>query len=80
MAQTKSEMTVQDRSTEFEPVQGGTESSSAGALLTSAYILMWLAVFVFVWLTAKRLKSLEQRVSELDAALKKADAASAAGR
>lgn len=76
MAQTKTEMTVQDRSTEFQPVQGGAESSSAGALLTSAYIVMWLSVFVFVWMTAKRVKSLDRRLTELDAALKKADAAS----
>lgn len=78
--QTKAEMTVADRSAEFQPVQGGTESSSAGGLLTAAYILMWLAVFVFVWLTAKRVKTLDQRLNDLDVALKKADAAGSAGR
>ena len=80
MAQTKPEMTVEDRSTEFQPVEGGTDTSSAGALLTAAYILMWLAVFVFVWMTAKRLKSIDARVTELGSALKKADAASSKGR
>ncbi len=77
MKQTNAELTVQDRSTEFQAVEGGGESSSAGGLLTSAYILMWLVVFVFVWLTARRLKSLDARVDELDHALKKADAQSA---
>lgn len=78
MAQTKAEMTVADRSAEFQPVQGGTETSSAGGLLTAAYILMWLVVFAFVWLTARRVKSLDQRLNDLDLALKKADAASSA--
>jgi CcmD family protein len=41
---------------------------------------MWLAVFVFVWLTAKRQKSLEKRLTDLDAALKRADAASTSAR
>lgn len=80
MNQTKTEMSVADRSTEFQPVTGGAESSSAGGLLTVAYILMWLAVFVFVWLTAKRQKSLEKRLTDLDAALKRADAASTSAR
>lgn len=79
MKQTETEMTVQDRSTEFQAVEGGGESSSAAGLLTAAYILMWLAVFVFVWLTARRLKSLDVRMTELDAALKKADNKSSPG-
>jgi CcmD family protein len=79
MQPTQAEQTVEDRSTEFQPVQGGGETSSAGGLLTAAYVLMWLAVFGFVWLTAKRVKSLDQRLNELDAALKKADAASSGG-
>jgi len=79
MNQTDTEMTVQDRSTEFQAVEGGGESSSAAGLLTAAYISMWLAVFVFVWLTARRLKSLDGRMTELDAALKKADTKSSHG-
>lgn len=80
MDQTKTEKTVADRSAEFQPVTGGAESSSAGGLLTAAYVLMWLAVFVFVWLTAKRQKALEKRLSDLDLALRKADTASTSVR
>lgn len=68
--------TVADRSTEFVPVQGAEETSSAAGLLTAAYILMWGAVFAFIWLTSRRLASMHGKVDELDRALKKADAAS----
>jgi hypothetical protein len=68
--------TVSDRSTEFVPVKGSEETSSAAGLLTAAYILMWGAVFAFIWLTSRRLGSMQVQVDELDAALKKADAAS----
>ena len=65
----QAQMTVQDRSTEFVPVQGGGETTSAAGLLVAAYIMMWLCVFVFVWLTAVRLRTLGARVAELEGAL-----------
>jgi CcmD family protein len=76
MTDAQSQPTVADRSSEFVAVQGGGETSSAAGLLTAAYIIMWLLVFVFVWLTSKRLKGVSARVEELESALKKADAAS----
>jgi hypothetical protein len=74
VARTQTEMTVQDRSTEFVPVEGGGESTSAAGLLVAAYVAMWLCVFVFVWLTSTRLRTLGTRVAELESALKKSGA------
>lgn len=76
MTQDNAQMKVEERATEFVPVQGGGETSSAAGLLTAAYIIMWLAVFVFVWLTSKRLKGVQGRVEELETALARADSQS----
>jgi CcmD family protein len=68
--------TVADRSTEFVAVSGGEETSSAAGLLTAAYICMWLVIFAFVFLTSRRLKGIQGRLEDLEAALDKADKAS----
>jgi CcmD family protein len=60
---------VQDRSTEFVAVQGGSETSSASGLLVAAYVIMWALVFGFVWLTARRQRALDARLSDLEAAV-----------
>lgn len=65
--------TVADRSEEFVAIQGGQETSSAEGLLTAAYILMWVAVFGFIWLSSRRLQNLGSRVEELEGVLKKLD-------
>lgn len=72
--------TVEDRSTEFVPVEGGQQgTASAEALLIAAYVLMWLAIFVFVWLTARRQKTLGHRLQEIEGALSRHDDAEAEG-
>jgi CcmD family protein len=76
MNQEQESATVADRSTEFVAVEGGQDTSSAGGLLTAAYVVMWLAIFGFVWLTSRRLSQMQRRVEELEGALKKADDAS----
>ena len=65
--------TVSDRSTEFVAVTGGEESSSAGGLLVTAYIIMWAIVFAFVWLSARRVAGLEKRLTSVEQGLKTAD-------
>lgn len=77
MNEQNTEQTVSDRSSEFVAVEGGQETASAGGLLVAAYILMWVAVFAFVWMTKKRLGGISSRLSDLELALKKADEASA---
>lgn len=76
MKTTQATPTVADRSTEFVAVTGGEETSSAAGLLTAAYICMWLLIFTFVFLTARRVKGLQSRLDDLEAALDKADKAS----
>lgn len=65
--------TVEDRSTQFVPVEGGQQTTSAEALLITAYVLMWLAVFIFVWLTARRQKALHERLDHIERALAQHD-------
>lgn len=66
------EMKAEDRSTEFVSVEGGTESTSAEALLVSAYLLVWAIALVFILLTARKQRALDARLAELEAAVKKA--------
>jgi CcmD family protein len=57
------------RSEAFVPVQGGTETTSAATLLVVAYVLMWVLVFGFVWISFRRLTRLDGRLRELEGAL-----------
>ena len=64
-------LTPEERSTEFVPVQGGSEGTSAEYLLVAAYLLMWAALVAFVWLTWRRQSRIETRLSELHATLRR---------
>jgi len=57
------------RSTEFVAVQGGGDTTSAAALLITAYIVMWALLLGFVWLSWRRQGKVETRISELEKAL-----------
>ncbi|NLE87890.1 MAG: CcmD family protein [Myxococcales bacterium] len=72
--------TIQDRSTEFVPVEGGRDTTSAEALLVTAYAAMWIAVFLFVWLTSRRQRNLDARLGEVEAALQRLEATPGDGR
>ncbi|HEV8550723.1 MAG TPA: hypothetical protein VGQ57_16875 [Polyangiaceae bacterium] len=54
------------RSTEFVPVEGGTDSTSAGLLLVVAYLVMWGLLLGFIGLSWRRQAKLENRLSELE--------------
>ena len=73
-------LTVQDRSTEFVPVTGGQETTSAEALLLSAYIIMWALVFGFVWLSVRRQLRIDSRLGNVELALGHLDSAERNGR
>ena len=60
-----------DQNLEFVPVEGGGEGASAGALLVTAYMVIWTLVFFFIWRTLKRQTALDRRIDELAADLKK---------
>lgn len=57
------------RSTEFVPVQGGNDTTSAASLLIIAYVVMWALLLGFVWLSWRRQGRVETRISELEKAL-----------
>ena len=58
--------TPEERSTEFVAVQGGNDGTSAESLLVAAYLLMWAALLVFVFVTWRKQGVLEKRVEKLD--------------
>ncbi len=64
--QTGPAKTPEDRSTEFVAVQGGNDATSAESLLVVAYLLMWAALLVFVFVTWRKQGALEKRVEKLD--------------
>ena len=64
--QTAPAKTPEDRSTEFVAVQGGNDGTSAEGLLIAAYLLMWAALLVFVFITWRKQGTLERRVEKLD--------------
>ncbi len=57
------------RSTEFVPVQGGGDNTSAGSLLVTAYLVMWAILLSFILFTWRRQGRVETRISELEKAL-----------
>ncbi|MEZ4223733.1 MAG: CcmD family protein [Polyangiaceae bacterium] len=65
-----------ERATEFVPVQGGRDSTSAEALLVVAYCILWVVVFWFVMSTWKRQGKLEARLEELQSKLARNEAPS----
>jgi CcmD family protein len=69
---------VADRKSEFVPVGPGGETSSAEALLIVAYMLMWALIFGLVFLSQRRQRQIDARLTELEATLKKLDQADAA--
>lgn len=66
MAQTTPSLSVESRKSEFVPVTGGRETTSAEGLLVAAYVLMWVVVFGFVWATFRRQRTSERRIAELE--------------
>jgi hypothetical protein len=70
--QTTPSVAPESRSTEFVPVSGGAETTSAEALLVVAYIVMWAVFFAFLLLTWRKLGRVDRRLGELQSSLSKA--------
>lgn len=66
-------MSVKDRRSEFVPVGPGGETSSAEALLITAYMLMWALIFGLIFLSQRRQRAMDIRLTELEATLRKLD-------
>ena len=62
----------QDRSTQFVPVEGGSDpASNAGTFMVAAYVLMWLCTVLFVLHTWRKTRGIQQRIDELHKAVSK---------
>lgn len=60
--------TPESRSSEFVAVSGAeSESTSAMAMLVTAYSLFWALLLGFIWLTWRRQQSLANRLQGLEA-------------
>ena len=60
-----------DRSTAFTAVEGGGETTSAEALLVSAYSVMWVILLGFIFMSWRRQGALVRRIDEVEKALSK---------
>jgi hypothetical protein len=61
--------TPEQRSQEFVPVEGGTETTSAGTMLVVAYLVMWAILLGFVLSSWRRQRRIDTRIAELERAL-----------
>ncbi|MFO0569813.1 MAG: CcmD family protein [Polyangiaceae bacterium] len=64
----------EDRSTEFVAVEGGRDTTSAGTLLVSAYMVIWVLLLGFLYLGWRRSQQIEARLTGLEKALEKHEA------
>jgi hypothetical protein len=60
---------IESRASEFKPVEGGGETTSAELMLVLAYALMWALLVGFLGLGWRRLRSLEQRLRSVEQTL-----------
>jgi hypothetical protein len=57
----------ESRATQFVPVSGPEqETTSATTMLVTAYVLFWLLLLAFVWLTWRRQERLSHRLAQLE--------------
>ena len=63
---------VADRSTTFQPVEGGTEHHSGETLVVAAYAGLWLVMMVWVLIQWRKQNALARRIDELEAVVSRA--------
>ena len=66
-----------DRATQFRPVEGGSQTKSGEKLLVEAYAAFWLIAFVFILLSWRRQRQIDERVANLESAIARARRADA---
>lgn len=62
----------EDRSTTFQPVEGGGEMRSGATLLVEAYAVLWVILFGWLVLLWRRQHAQNRRIDELEQLLQKA--------
>ena len=64
-----------DRSTEFQAVQGNPSEQYSGAtLLVTAYAVLWVVIFGWIALVWRKQRALDARLADLERVLDKAAA------
>ena len=58
-----------ERSQQFVPVEGNTETTSAEALLVAAYLVMWALLIAFIGFGWRRQARVEARLAEIEKAV-----------
>jgi len=58
--------TPEERAMGFEPVAGGGDTTSAGVMLVAAYLVFWVLLVGFIWLSWRKLGKMEARVAGLE--------------
>ena len=69
-----------DRATQFRPDAGGNQMQSGEKLLVEAYAAFWVIAFLFILLSWRRQKQIDERVTHLESAIAKARKAADRGR
>jgi CcmD family protein len=70
-----------DRSTTFQPVEGGNEVHSGTTLMVEAYAAIWMIIMFWLVLVWRKQATLHRRVDDLEHAIDRAAAKqSAAGK
>jgi hypothetical protein len=72
--------TPDDRATAFQPTEGGGEVRSGETLLVEAYVVLWLILMGWLYLTWRRQSSLSAQLDDLEKTIDKAAAASSASK
>ncbi|HEX2730679.1 MAG TPA: hypothetical protein VHM70_03710 [Polyangiaceae bacterium] len=55
--------------TEFVPVSGGGETTSASSILVGAYLLLWIILMVFVAINWRRQRAIIARLDDVERSL-----------
>ncbi|HEY2511847.1 MAG TPA: CcmD family protein [Polyangiaceae bacterium] len=70
--------TPDDRSTTFQPVEGGGENRSGTTLLVEAYVVLWVLLLGWLLLVWRRQAAINARLGDLEQAIDRAAAKGAA--
>ena len=71
MATIAVQATPSSRDIQFQPVQGGADTTSGSTLLVEAYAAIWIILLGFLLLGWRRQSRLEAKVKELERAVAK---------
>ncbi len=66
--------TADDRSTTFQPVEGGTEQHSGTTLLVEAYAVLWVILMAWLLFQWRKQSALKARLDGLESAIDRAAA------